>query len=173
MKRQGQIQNMESIAVVIIIAILIILGIVFATSQKIGSAGTEIARVQELNSLTIAFKVAGLREIKCSTNSESGNTCFDLYRLKALGKTIDDNTLDADKYYYDIFKKSKISIRPIYPEITIDPDDESVKTIVVYEYKLPEGQTETSIKPSFFPILLYDPLEDKNIFAMLEILVFR
>lgn len=169
---------MESIAVVIIIAILIVLGIVFAASQKIETADTEAVKIQEADSITIALKVAGLREIKCSKNSESGNTCLDLYRVKALSETIKDTTLDADKYYNDIFKRSKISIRPIYPKIELVPGDSTIKTMTIYEYELPLNPDGTikekqQVTRSFFPVLLYDPLEDKNIFAMLEISVYK
>jgi hypothetical protein len=162
--RKAQIQNMESIAVVIIIGILIVLGIVFAFKQKSSDFVEEKEKFAELDGMTISLRASNLKELKCSSFSNSGNeVCIDLYKLRALEQRVKPENFETYRYYNNLFKKSEIAVRLIYPK------REGVETITIYSYNNTNVDT---LQTTFFPVLVYDPVKKENIFAMMEIKVF-
>lgn len=161
--KKAQIQNMESISVMIIIAILIILGIVFGFSQKTTEIEIQQKEVNEIDATSIAITAAGLKEIKCSSTVQSGNICLDYYRLKAMDSLMDPDTLEVYRYYFGLFKKSHITVNIISPNPTPD------SPIEMYSYDDPANYNTTS---SYFPVIVYNPVTKINYFSIMEIQVF-
>lgn len=153
---------MESISVMIIIAILIVLGIVFGFNQRTADLKIQRTEIKEIDATGIALKAGGLKEIKCSSAVDSGAVCFDYYRLKAISEISIPDEPEYYEYYYGLFKKSQITVNMIYP-------DADAETITMYEYA---DSTDQNVSTSYFPVIVYEPVTKKNVFSIMEIRVY-
>ena len=155
---------MESIAVVIIIGIMIVLGLVFAFNFKSEDIKIEADEQKNIQALTIALRASSLEELKCSSFTSSGNLCLDLLMIQAVSQYVTPVNDEAYKYYYDQFKTSKIVIKIISPELP-DNDEE----FVLFDYAPePVPGKESSLRSIYFPVLLYDPINNIYYFSMME-----
>jgi len=165
--KKAQIQSMESIVVVIIIGIMIVLGIVFAFSLKSDTINSDVRKQQDLLSFTIALRASSLNELKCSTFAESGNVCLDLYRLLAMEETVNPRNPDAFKHYFKMFKQSEIIVHLVQPEYL--ENGNRIEKITIYSF---EPEDTTASESLFYPVLVYDPYDDINIFGVMEVRTF-
>lgn len=165
--KKAQIQSMESIAVVIIIGIMIIIGIVFAFSLKSDTIDVDVRKQQDLLSFTIALRASSLNELKCSTFTESGNVCLDIYRLLAMNETVNSANPDTFKYYFGMFKQSEIIVHLVHPWYF--ENGIQVENITIYSFEPEDTKARESL---LYPVLVYDPYEDTNIFGVMEVKTF-
>lgn len=169
--RKAQIQNMESIAVVIIIGIMIVLGLVFAFNFKSEDTKQEIDTQRGVQALTIALKASSLEELKCSSFSSSGNLCLDLLTLLAVSEYVTQDNAEAYKYYYDQFKMSFVNITMIYP--VYEGDIEVQQPIKIFDFapEVEEGKI-MSVRSIYYPVLVQDPITNTYYFSIMEVGVY-
>lgn len=121
LSRKSQIQMAESVAVVIIIIFLLVIGIVFWSGIRRDDIKTTQIEYQDLSVIELAKIAAELPELRCySSNVVTKVNCFDWYKILALNKTMHDPVLKKDvfEYYNYYFKNSRITIKQIYPNET-------------------------------------------------------
>lgn len=167
LRKKAQIQNMESIAVIIIIGIMIVLGIVFAFTYKKDQITRDISEQASVEALTIALRAESLDELRCSTFTSSGTLCFDYYKLTSMETFLQDsNQLEAHQYYYDQFKETEITINLIYPAV---PTGMKAK-ITPFNFS---KENPKSVNTLFFPVLVYDPVTRIDYFSIIQVKVTK
>lgn len=166
--KKAQIQNMESVAVVIIIGIMIILGLVFAFNFKSDDIKKEVEQQNSILAFTVALRVSSLEELKCSSFDNSGNLCLDLFMLDSFSEYVNPQNDEAYKYYYNQFKTSQVIIHIIYPEIEDYEDG-----LVLFDYA-PEPQPgkDYTIRKMFFPVTVLNPTTKVHHFSIMEVGVY-
>ncbi len=138
---------------------MIIVGLVFFVNSKNGSIQTEKQNMNDINAMKIAVIASSLNELKCSDSNVMVKTCFDYYRLKAFKSTIDADKQEAKQYYYFVFKNSKITVR-------IMMFNSTVENVTLYDYNNSANKSST---PTFIPILINNPISNENYFSILEV----
>ncbi len=142
--RRSQIQMAESIAVVIIIIFLLVIGIVFWSSIRKEDFKTTKLEYEDLSVIELAKVAAELPELRCySSNIVTKVNCFDWYKILALNKTMHDPSMKQETfdYYNYYFKNSRITIRQVYPNET---------SIVLYDNNI----SKTSALQISIPIII-------------------
>ncbi len=161
--KKAQIQSGETVTVVIILIILIVLGIVYFANTKTQESQIEKEKQKEVDGMKIAVLASGMDELKCSVYSAKVSTCLDIYRIKAFSEILDQNTLSAKEYYFNTFRNSKIEVKIIVNET-------HTEKIVIYDFN---NSAEKSSSPTYFPIIVSDPVLEKNYFSILEVRTYN
>ncbi|GIU69231.1 MAG: hypothetical protein KatS3mg002_0467 [Candidatus Woesearchaeota archaeon] len=133
--KKSQIQMAESIAVVIIVIFLLVIGIVFWSNIRKSDVDVKKIEYQDLSVIEIAKIASELPELRCYNNNVITKVnCFDWYKVLALNKTIRDPAYkDALFSYYNYyFKNSRVSIKEVYPNET---------SIVIYDNNISKTTT--------------------------------
>lgn len=156
MPRKSQIQMLETISVLAIASILILLGLVFYSVMFKSSIEVEKGESMQLDAIKIAQRSSFLPELQCSQENIIIDNCINILNLEALSEIINENKI----YYFDKLSFSRIIVNKIYP------DNEEW---VLYDRPL-EQYSDKSVTNA--PILLFDPVEDKNYFGVMRIEVF-
>ena len=147
---------LETISVLAIASILILLGLVFYSAMFKSSIEVEKGESMQLDSIKIAQRSSFLPELQCSQENIIIDNCINILNLEALSEIINENKI----YYFDKLSFSRIIVNKIYP------DNEEW---VLYDRPL-EQYSDKSVTTA--PILLFDPVEDKNYFGVMRIEVF-
>jgi len=121
--KKSQIQMAESIAVVIIIIFLLVIGIVFWSGINRDDIKTSQLEYQDLSVIELAKIAAELPELRCyNTNVVTKVNCFDWYKILAMNYSMNSpsstNKAQVFDYYNYYFKNSRITIQQIYPNDT-------------------------------------------------------
>jgi len=156
MHRKSQIQMLETISVLAIASILILLGLIFYSGMLKSSIEVEKGEGTQLDAIKIAQRSSFLPELQCSQDNIIIDNCINILNLEALSEIINENEI----YYFDKFSFSRIIVTKIYPD-----NEEWIL------YNRPLEQYSNKIVTNS-PILLFDPVEDKNYFGVMSIEVF-
>ena len=160
--KKAQIKMFETIAVLLIFFVLIGFGLIFYS--KIQGQGFQAKQEEnfELKAIQTAQLVSFLPELQCSSDGIITDDCFDTLKVEALYEIINNppNNDIKNKYYFDIFGFSEITIKQVYPTVNNWP---------IYK-KIPNNyKAKSSIK---IPISLYDANSRKYGFGVLNIDVY-
>jgi len=152
-EKKSQINMLETIVVLMVFIIFILLVISFYV--KISETKSNLGRDEnvELDAIKIAQKISYLPELQCSQDNIVAENCIDILKLAGLKDVIAENEF----YYFDLFSFSKITINEIYP---FDGH------FILYDRSLDEYSFKTVAN---IPILLFDPLNNKNTFGVINI----
>lgn len=120
MSKRSQIQMAESIAVIIIVIFLLVIGIVFWNSIRQDDIKTSSLEREDLSVIALAKVAAELPELRCySSSTVSKVNCFDYHKILALNASMHSSdpvlrsqTFDYYNYY---FRNSRITIQQVYP----------------------------------------------------------
>ena len=157
--KKSQIKMFETIAVLIIFFVLIGFGLVFYSRIQGQQSQEKQEENFELKAIQTAQLVSFLPEIQCSSDGIPTNDCFDILKIKALNYV---NTGEIrNKYYFDTFGYSEISINQIYP---------SVVNWDIYKRPLTDSKAKSSIQ---IPVSLYNASSRKYNFGVLNVAVYR
>ena len=156
MLRKSQIQMLETISVLAIASILILLGLIFYSAVFKSSIEVEKGVSTQLDAIKIAQRSSFLPELQCSQENIIIDNCINILNLEALSEIINENEI----YYFDKLSFSRIIVNKIYP---------GNEEWVLYNRPL-EQYSYKSVTNA--PILLFDPVEDKNYFGVMNIEVF-
>jgi len=147
---------LETISVLAIFSILILLGLIFYSGVFKSSIEVEKEERTQLDAIKIAQRSSFLPELQCSQENIIIDNCINILNLEALSEVINENEV----YYFDKLSFSRIIVNKIYPD-----DEEWVL------YNRPLEQYSDKIVTNA-PILLFDPVENKNYFGVMNIEVF-
>lgn len=159
--KKGQIQNIETIGVIIIVIVLIILGITFWSKVRSSDISDQKSQAEELSLIDIAKTLNELPELKCYQIGTETVECIDLYKALAFNKTLNSvdeiNRRKMMQYYNHYFKTTKITIEQTYPEKII---------IELYNNNISNASSQTKI---FQPTIIRDNLKNVNNFGIITI----
>lgn len=135
--KKSQIQMAESIAVVIIVIFLLIIGVVFWNSIRRDDIKSASAEYQDLSVIELAKIASELPELRCySSNVVTKVNCFDWYKIMALNSSMNNQDPSVREktfnYYNYYFKNSKITIKEVYPNET---------SIVIYDNNISQSKS--------------------------------
>ncbi|MBI3033550.1 hypothetical protein HYY72_00125 [Candidatus Woesearchaeota archaeon] len=160
-KKQAQTRMIETAAVVIVFLMLLAFGFVFYANILRGNLNEKLADAKETRALKIAKTALNMPELQCSKTQPIQN-CFDKLKIQGFQAIIQRDSNDANTYYYDLLKDSKITIRQIYPI-----------QVSQYSQTIYEMGTEQSKQSIWMPIAIYDPLKDTASFGILTVDVYE
>ncbi len=173
MDKQSQIQITETIVVLFVFFILMFVGLIFYLKIFKSNIESEKEELNQLNSIGVAQRVMFMPELQCSQSIVKEITnCIDIIKLDAIKS---GNIIKTNLAYFDIFGFSEITISQIYPiepgKESADPTDLSLTEnhLQIYSRKAED------LKQSFstnVPISLYDPIEKKYSFGILNIVTY-
>ena len=142
--------------VLIIFFILLAGGMIFYAKISVYTQAKKEEEYHELDAIAIEQRIRHLAEIQCTIDASVIFDCYDLSKIYALKKSIEDSPL-----YYSIivFPNSKVTVNSIYPVV-----DE----IVLYDYT----EESMGVEPFRTPVTIYDPREDTYNFGYITIEVY-
>ena len=149
--RKGQIQMGESIAVVIIVIILLVMGIVFWAQVNKEDVKTSQQEFDDASVVELAKTASELPELRCyKTETVVEVNCFDWYKILALNYTLNNHEVtpeaielrkNAKDLYRAYFGASRITFSQVYP---------SEINITVYDYNTSSLRTPRIYIPIIF-----------------------
>lgn len=163
--KKAQVQNMETIAVVLVIIMLIIFGVVYATNQRKKSLGNEIERLEGIDAMRVTTNTLSMDFVRCSQLEANLETCVDYHKIKALEQ--ETKKEKNYEYFYRLFGDTEIKLI-IHKNITnTDLENEN---ITIYEMQDKENKTKILIRT---PVTVKEIVNDTNYFAIMEVSVFK
>jgi len=154
--RKSQIHMMETMAVLAIFFILVAIGLIFYSSVVTRNVAIEKEGNNQLNAVRIVQMASFLPELQCSQENIIIDNCIDILNLESMLEVINENQI----YYFDKFSFSRIIVNKIYP----DEEEWLLYNKPLEEYS---GKSVTNT-----PMLLFDPIENRNSFGVMNIEVF-
>ncbi len=156
---------LETVAVIIVFFVLLTFGFVFYAKMQEGAISDEARELRETKALKTAKTALALPELQCSKTQAIEN-CFDKLKIAAF-KDYAKGTAIGNRYYYDMFRESTISIEQVYPEQT--QEEKNVEVPIIYSRPKPGG-TKQSI---WLPVTILDPVKDTAGFGILVVDVYE
>lgn len=154
--RKSQAGMFEIIIVLFVFFLLIGFGLIFYARLQKESFDKGSKQALEFRVVRVAQVASSLPELQCSIGNSIKENCFELEKIEAAKTIISQNTPD----YYDMFGFGKIQVFEIYPE---------EKSWQIYESKPLKQYDATVIQ---IPISIYDSVEKKNYFGVLNVTVY-
>jgi hypothetical protein len=169
--KKAQFQMGETIFVVMVIIILIVIGFVFVVGVESDSAKDKAKEYYELDSVALGKLVSNIPEITCSSSGVKKQSCFDITKLKGFESLLENNANEVMEYYFERLGNVNITIHQIYPEPSIDGGcGEGCWNLYINNFSnVPDQNNGRTMK---IPILLEDPVLDKNAFGILYVTKF-
>ena len=152
---------LETIAVLIIFFVLVFIAIIFITRWTAQDIKEIRAEYEDLEKTQIDQKASSMPELDCSESADQSYNCIDLLKLTPASKVI----LDNPEQYFDIFGFANITVEKIYPP----PISGEQYTWDLYYYA---PNSIRSVKPTKFPILIYNQEESLYYFGVMTVEVF-
>jgi hypothetical protein len=156
--RSAQVKMGETIAIMFVFFILLIVGAVFYMNLQRTTVGREISQAQELRAVELSQIISFLPEAQCTESNVVKASCFDLYKLIALGRVT--ATPKGLNLYAREFGTTTITLTEIYPY-------EGNWTL----YDNRKGNF-TSAPVTHVPIMLFNTSSDKYYFGVLDITTY-
>jgi hypothetical protein len=153
---------METIAVLLIFFVIIFVGFTFFTRMSKSSIQEKIEERQELAKIEATQVITNLPEIQCSNDNDIKEKCVDLLKIGAAEGTINNNIED----YFYLFSYSNVTVVRIFPSAS--PGQKSSWNL----YSMMPDEIEAKLA-SYFPVLIYDPMEQMYYFGYMVVEVFK
>lgn len=146
--KQGQVQNMETISVTIIIIILIVLGLVYFADLQFLSVESQIEEQQRQRAISIAQSAANMDEVSCVQFAAPSPNCMDYHSIKSMNASMSDESFED--YYFPLFGFSTIEVE-IYKD---DPENHTL-------YNVSREQNSSAFRRTL-PILIENDIETRS-----------
>lgn len=155
--RHGQLQAMEPIIIVMVIAVIIGIVLVFYFRITTVSSGISSQRLQSQEDVLSMIRIARMPELLCPGSISGDTNCIDLEKAKAFSAILRNQTYKT--YYHPILGNANITI------FWLDGD---MKTHQMQLYSdIPSNSTHTSASLTYFTV--YDPIAEVNDLAWVMI----
>jgi hypothetical protein len=141
MNRKSQIQMGETIAIIVIVMFILIIGLGFWKSTQTKDIEIKARDSEDLSIIVLSKTVPELPEFKCySTESVSKVNCIDYYKIMAFNLSM-NTPLSRQKtfdYYRNYFHRSKITFAQLYPsEFNITVYDNNITSTKSLKISIP------------------------------------
>ena len=158
MKKKGQIQTLETMAVLFVFFFLIAISMIFLSTYQKGRAEVAVHDLYMKQAERIAKSVLDTPEFRTTKKGIKGTNTFDLMKMVAFRDVLDQNPELEFAIYKEKFGNSRIIVHSLYP---VKQDYEIYGTLI--------EDHKGDRYPYFIPVSLYDPLDSSLSFALLEV----
>lgn len=152
--RRGQLQSLEPVMVVIILAIIGIVGGMFYFSIAERGAQEDALLLDEQEDLAVLKRIAAAPELACPADITTGTYCIDLYKARAFS-----DLMAQDRHrvrYHPFFGDTQITVEWL--------DLPSRQSLALYN-----GTNATDLRATRTYFVVYDPVDGRRHFATLLI----
>jgi hypothetical protein len=156
--RKAQIKMFETIAVLVVFFFILVFGVSFYFVLQRSSYNRQVERNAQLLSVQISQKISDLPELDCALTGIQIDNCVDKVKLEKLDSALEDDAKQL--VYFSVLGYSEIYLHTVYPEF---------QKYDIYEN---EPGSYSSAYRNQIPVLLYDPVESKFEFAVLEVTTY-
>ncbi|MGE0793151.1 MAG: hypothetical protein AB7V77_03170 [Candidatus Woesearchaeota archaeon] len=172
--KKAQLQMGETILVVIFIILLIVLAFVFMVDKEERSINEEQSEFFELDAVTMGKLVTNIPEIIYYPSGVKQESCFDIAKLTAFEKMLNENPEISREYYFEKLGNVNITITQIYPKLTEEEIQNNQGKWEIYINNFDVGETAISLgNPMMIPVSLYEPVYDRYYFGVMEITLYK
>ncbi|HLC85198.1 MAG TPA: hypothetical protein VJH22_05390 [Candidatus Nanoarchaeia archaeon] len=154
--RKAQVKMFETIGVLVVFFFLIVIGLAFFFVIAKKGAIEEYEKVAQLKGIEIVRKAVTLPELDCARVGVQVENCFDMLKLARFAEILKQDPKVFSRYS-PFFGTTELTVSQIFPT----PGD----PIAVYTNPLEDAGFDTAI----IPILLFDPVNDRFNFGVLEV----
>ncbi len=163
--KKSQLQIGEIVAVLVVFFVITIIGFVVYFNVLRGEVEDQTEEFRDIGSIGVVQNFLALPELQCSENNVVKENCVDMVKLKIssnCGKLWCEEEIKKDSAgYFDLFGFSKIVVKQVYPS----PDEWVVYDNPIYQ---PSTAEAPGLKTNV-PIILFDPIDKRNNFGVLEV----
>jgi hypothetical protein len=159
--RKAQIQNAETIIVIVIVTMMVIIGLVFVVKNKKNNIELQSDDFAEQKAMEVAIVASNFNELRCSEYSAMIKTCYDYQRLLAFSNVLEKNKQNSYEYYYYLLGNSKIDVQIITGNLP--PNKQNIS---LYNYN---NSANKSSFPVFIPITVQNSMTKESYFAVIEV----
>lgn len=160
--RRAQLQAMEPIMIVIVLAIIAGIVLLFYVRLSTGEARAETRTAQAVEDVQILGAVARMPELLCPDTESVQVNCIDYEKAKVFAKS--SQSTENKVYYNPFFGNANITLYWI--ESVHDADGNvNVQSQQLFDTMVNRNKTKTSI--TYFT--LYKPIEDRRYMAWMQI----
>jgi hypothetical protein len=160
MKKKAQLQIMENAFAMLIIFIIFIIVGVFAFAWQ---RGEEVQRQREFAELEVLKKswiLNFLPEMQCSDNNNIEPDCYDLLKIDAFARKVEEQRSSEDDYYGRLLGYVNISVE------WYDPSPDVNKQVAKWQiYDNPKKENK-GMRVLPLPLTLRDPVNNSNYFGI-------
>ncbi|MBW2990429.1 hypothetical protein KY348_01855 [Candidatus Woesearchaeota archaeon] len=163
MHKKSQMQMSETIFVIFIIIIIILIGFVAYSKFQEQDIKEYNRQQRNMRVIELAHRISSWPELECSVTGVTEFVCLDITKIMVFEDFMEKSKQEegyAFNYYFDLLKKSKITVKEVYP---------MEREWVIYNNP---GRTLTTDEVPI-PVNLYNPLTDTNAFGIMELLVYE
>lgn len=157
---KGQVQLLETIAVLVVFSILLVFGLYWFGSSQTDQVEQQKTDLENLELLEMTKAIMNLPEIQCSIAGRPDTSCVDKLRLEALNKTIEENTVIRE--YYE--NRYRTNTRATYAAHVVDISNNEY-TYELFNYTT--NQPSASRQQQAVPAVIYDPLTQRRNLSMI------
>jgi hypothetical protein len=153
MKRQGQMQLSETIAILFIFFVLILFGIIFYYKYSQVALKQENEELLQKRAVATTLKALFLPELICSDgDTEPEDNCVDMLKARHARQTFEAH----ESIYFQLFSFSRISVHQIYPPVLPENSE-----LLIWDKPKDEF---TKLESTFFVVALRDETlaQDRN-----------
>ncbi|MFA5797758.1 MAG: hypothetical protein WC916_07050 [Candidatus Woesearchaeota archaeon] len=156
LRKKGQLQMGETIAIVIIVVLIIIFSIVFWGKVKKGDIQQVGSEQAELSVVEVSKLLNEMPELNCYQSGVQEVECVDLYKILALNATMNNDTTKnmTFDYYRNYFRTSRITFKQIYPTNI---------SFVIYDNNI----SNSSSRQLYMPVLIKDSVKNTYNFGVI------
>ena len=156
---KGQVQLLETIAVLVVFSILLIFGLFWFGSSQTDQVQQQTTELENLELLEMTKAIMSLPEIQCSIAGRPDTSCVDKLRLEALNQTIDSNSEIAA--YYE--NRYRTNTRATYAVHVVDMNNQQKYELFNYTTNQPSASRQQQAVPA----VIYDPLTQMRNLSMI------
>ena len=150
----------ETIGVLIIFFFLIVVGLSFYFVIAKKGAVSAYEKAAQLKGIEIIRKAVTLPELDCARVGVQVENCFDQLKLKHFSKLIQTDP-QVFSQYSPFFGTTEIAVQEIFPQVK--------EPISLFSNPLEDSGFDRAV----IPILLFDPINDRFNFAILEVKYYQ
>jgi len=154
MKTKSQIQLGETIAIMLVFAVLVGLGFAFYVRISKISLQKELLELEEQRAIQKVQSIINLPELICSSERVISENCVDLYKIKAAS----EKKIFKKLYYQGVFGSSSINVTQLTP--------------AEEEWEIYSNPKGVSASAFYLPVVIHDPIENTNNFGLIKILIY-
>lgn len=165
MKKKAQAGMFEIIMVLFVFFLLVGFGLIFYAGMQKRSSAEDSKSALELRAVRVAQIASTLPELQCSLDNAVRENCVELQKISSAEKVMQQNAPE----YYDIFGYGEIYVEKMYPEQPfLNPSSAEKNKLILYRNT--GGKRDvTAIQ---IPVTIYDSVERKSYFGVLNVLVY-
>ncbi|MBT3720122.1 hypothetical protein HN789_04505 [archaeon] len=154
--KKAQLETMQTVFIVLFLFISLFFVLVVVVAKDKANARTQIEQLVLLTEYKKAQIMDYLPELRCSFENVILKDCYDKLAIDSFANTVSKNQL----YYNQLFGHAKI---------TINEYETDWQTTEIYN-NVPEDLTST--QTFFNPVIVYNALEAKKNFGVIEIEIY-